>query len=62
MDKSRSDKSRKIQFCNVSSVWGLLVKSYSLVALINPSLTLSTLRIVTDKGSFSHDQAYIKKR
>ena len=38
MDKSCSDKSRKRQFCNVSSIWGLLVKSYSFVAVINQRL------------------------
>ena len=37
MDKSRNDNQKK-ELCNASGVWGSLVKSYSLVALINQSL------------------------
>ena len=34
----------------------------SLLRWLTRALSLSTITIVTDKGSFSRDQAYIKKR
>ena len=34
----------------------------SLLRWLTTALSLSTITIVTDKGSFSRDQAYIKKR
>ena len=58
MDKSRNGKSR---LCNASSVWGLPVKSYHVVALINHSLITIYHNDSCRKDSFSRDQANIKK-
>ena len=38
MDKSRNDQTKIKAFCNAYSVWVSLVKSYSLIALMNKSL------------------------
>ena len=58
MDKSRNDKN----FVMLLVIVVHELTRISLLRWLTRALSLSIITIVTDKGSFSRDQAYIKKR